>query len=212
MTRILPIKNAPDILLDDADFEALSQYTWRKAPHSDSIVTSFRDPETKKSKGLALGRALVPDAPHLALVIPKNGDPTDYRRENLLVVTRGDFSRFNARVNQKSKSGYSGIGSQNGRYTPGIEIGGVSFYFGTYSDSSRMGMYQGLELAARIYDWALITLLARPALNFPGETPSFPVGFVEKLEGKVRGTLVRQGLDPVLDYPDPYKRVVAQTI
>lgn len=144
-----------NILIDDADYEKLLQYTFRCIDNG-RIVKKRGEPETPISH-------LIINERHGLLVDHINRDTHDNQRNNLRLVTFAE-NCFNRGLSSKNKSGYKGVfaGYKN-TWRAQIKVQGVAMNLGNYPTK---------EQAAKVYNEAAIKHFGEYAyLNqIPSET------------------------------------------
>jgi hypothetical protein len=130
--RELALKNGGFTLVDDEDFECLSQYIWRKHTRG-YVVRHISGPITiwmhREIKGLTRDDARLVD--HI------NGNKLDNRRENLRVATKSQ-NCHNQGVQSTSTSGYKGVTWHSGRrvnkWIAQISFNGRRIHLGSFDD------------------------------------------------------------------------------
>ena len=132
----IKLKNNLFTLVDDSDFEYLSQYKW--CLHSGYALTNRAGAE----KRMVYMHRLIMDAPEGMEVDHINHDPLDNRRENLRVCTHSENGK-NKLLPKNNTSGYKGVYPYKGKYKASIRING---------DLTYLGMYWEPEDAARAYN------------------------------------------------------------
>ena len=125
------------VLVDDADYEMLSQYTWRKYKYNRSVNTSI------KQKTVLMHRMIM-QPPKGKVVDHINGNPMDNRRSNLRICTQGE-NTLNRKPNYRGASSFKGVVKDGNRWQSTISKAGVSY---------NLGMYQYDVLAAIAYNGA----------------------------------------------------------
>lgn len=148
-------------VIDDADFEWLSQWKWsvREDGLRSKTRYAFRNiscPETGKKTSVRMHREIIGCIPRGAVIDHINGDGLDNRRCNLRVATR--------QQNQMNRKAYgsvpfSGVVRIGEKFRAKINIGGKA---------THLGMFCTAEEAAYAYDRAATTVFGEFArLNFP---------------------------------------------
>lgn len=169
MPREIPLTRGYVAIVDDADFEWLSQWKWcckngyagRSDRHGNAIRSIFMHREIL---GLVARKTY---ADHI------NGNPLDNRRENLRVATPQQ-NQLNRRGNRNSTSRFRGV-----TYRQSLRKWAVTICLGrhlrsaTYSPDLYLGIFACEEEAARVYDAKARELFGEFAfLNFPDEQPA----------------------------------------
>lgn len=148
----IPLTLGKFALVDDEDFEYLSQWkwcfdrryatTWNSGKMTRMHVFLFRRP-----KGMQVD--------HI------NGDKIDNRKCNLRIVTNSQNSQ-NRGARSDNTSGYKGVRSQRGKWRAEIKVNYQTINLGCYSTK---------EQAARAYDEAARKYFGEFArLNFPNDS------------------------------------------
>lgn len=87
-------------LVDDEDFERVAKFNWsiklQKKSGSFRVTRSVRT-GNRQSEYLPLCNFVI-DCPDGFIVTHANGDKADFRKENLLVMSRDDFKRYNLEI------------------------------------------------------------------------------------------------------------------
>lgn len=143
--RELALKNGGFTLVDDEDFEYLSQYSWIK--HARGYVIRRANRTTmiwmhREIKGLPSDDKRMID--HI------NGNRLDNRRENLRIATKSQ-NCHNQGIQRTSTSGYKGVTWHSGRrvnkWIAQISLNGRRIYLGCFDD---------IHVAAHEYNKAAI--------------------------------------------------------
>jgi hypothetical protein len=146
------------ILLDQEDLYKVKQYQW----HTSSKGVVYRLNPEGTPKHVQLARS-VTGASSEQVVVHRNGNRLDCRRENLEIIDRS--IRIQAAEHRISASGYRGVSKDKRRnkYQVHITVNGKAFFLGRYSDAVK---------AARVYDRAALDYFGPSAkLNFPIAAP-----------------------------------------
>jgi len=112
-------------LVDDEDFEFLSQWKW----HFNNAGYAIRSLKGGKEK-ILLHREIL-NTPKGMDTDRINGNKLDNRRENLRIATRSQNMRNISKLST-NKSGYRGVRSSGKNWQAEIWIKGKSKYLGTY--------------------------------------------------------------------------------
>lgn len=156
-------KHKPKVyaIIDDEDFEKVSQYTWYLNTNSKNIVKRYAYCfPNGLNQGILMMHRLVTGLSESDKRIPdhKNHNTLDNRKQNLKIVTRSGNSmnmKFRTKLCSKNKSGYRGVCQVKGRW---------------YASLQRrfLGSYDTAEEAARVYDVNAKKAYGQNAiLNFP---------------------------------------------
>ncbi len=136
----IALTNALVALVDDEDFERLSQYKWRPLPGKHvgyyAATEGDIDPVRRKRRTLLMHRLVLNAAPGIT-VDHINGNKLDNRKENLRLAT---FKQQQGNRRRKDGGRYTGVTKHGRRFR--ADCNG---YIGVYSTE---------EEAARAYDTA----------------------------------------------------------
>jgi hypothetical protein len=162
MTREIPLTKGFVTVVDDADYEWLSQWKWCAMKTVSGLTYAMRMIGPRgKQKRVLMHRLLANTPPHL-VTDHINGNPLDNRRVNLRNCTLAENLR-NCRPNTTASSPYKGVSriKSTGKWEARIKTNGVGVYLGTFADESA---------AARAYDSKAREIFGEFAfLNFPNE-------------------------------------------
>lgn len=169
MAREISLTRGLVAVVDDGDFDWLSQWKWRamRASTKGEKWYAYRTewlPEQRCGRGLYMHRVIA--QPSAELVVDHiDYDGLNNQRANLRVTT----SALNVRAMRRppGASGYRGVRPCKGRWH-------ASFRLARHSDGRRpnvsLGSYDSPDEAARAYDRAALAQFGEFAvLNFPGE-------------------------------------------
>lgn len=140
-------------IVDDEDFELVSQYKWCASPNHKGKTTYARtgiwNPETKKVKTISLHRLLM-GFPVVLEVDHINGKGLDNRRSNLRVVNRTQQSQ-NRPLRSDNKSGYKGVYwlKPNNKWRALIKYNGKRISLGLFDDIKKAA--KAYEIASSLY-------------------------------------------------------------
>jgi hypothetical protein len=160
MSKIIPLSQGKVAIVDDADFEWLSQWKWHYAKgyavrnegiYPDRRTVYMHDKIMNPPDGMEVDHV-------------KTGDNLNNQRYNLRICTRGQ-NMANTRVRAINTSGYKGVtwNKDHGRWQPQIKVNGKRKYLG-FCDTA--------EDAAHVYDEAARKYFGEFAkLNFPDKDP-----------------------------------------
>lgn len=163
MKRV-PLTQGQFALVDDDDFERVSQYVWQADARVGNgplngwdAKTCVRQPDGRRRK-LIMSR-LITNAPVGSTVDHINGNSLDNRKANLRVTTAIQNS-WNRKPNRNTLTGFKGVRKQNGStYQVRITVHGVRV---------NVGNFPSAEAGARAYDAAARKHFGEYArLNFP---------------------------------------------
>ena len=154
MAREIPLTRGYVAIVDDEDFDWLTQWSWHvaRAPRGGLYAARSRTiPGPKKMHQLLI------EAPKGCVPDHRNGNGLDNRRENLRVATRSQ-NAMNKRI-RAGVSGFRGVTPNKRRWMAKIRVSGRHHYLGNFATAAE---------AARAYDSAARALHGPFArLNFP---------------------------------------------
>jgi hypothetical protein len=154
--RLIPLTNGEFAVVDEEDYDELSQLTWHRGDRDYVVHTVGIAGETRQ----LLMHRVVTRAPHDILVDHWDGNRLDNRKQNLRPATYRQNAQNRAPVNGRR---FKGIFPFRGRWKARIKFEGQNIY---------LGIYPTEEIAAMAYDHAAIRLFGEFArLNFPPEGP-----------------------------------------
>jgi hypothetical protein len=168
--REIPLKGGQTALVDDEDYEPLSQYRWQ-AHQSNSDVYAARTSEVGGKRRTVWMHRLIMGAPPDKRVDHLNHNTLDNRRSNLRVVS-GRENSYNRRKLKRSTSVYKGVYKRIGDSEWRAELRG-----GSPPKHYYLGSFPSEEQAARAYDEKAREVYGEhAALNFPepGERAALP--------------------------------------
>src|SRR6185437_652281 len=137
-TRLIPLTQGQFAIVDDSDFEWVSQWTWQAQwnPQTRSFyairtssVANGKRPTTLRMHREILGLSL--GDPRLADHI-KSGDTLNNSRSNLRIATNFQ-NQHNRRRRRDSSSGFKGVTPYQGKWKAEIVENGNWHYLGWYS-------------------------------------------------------------------------------
>ena len=143
MTREIPLTKNRVALVDDEDFEELSQFKWRlgdnrKYPHKVYAIRKGRKGEGKKTISM---HRVIAGAPDGAEVDHIDGDGLNNTKSNLRIVTRQDNAK-NRRLSTNNYSGYTGVymDKRSGRWKATLRVNKKFIWLGSHSTIQEAAM------------------------------------------------------------------------
>ena len=173
------LRNGEKALVDDEDFEWLSQWNWNKNQYGYAMRSTMKN---GKSKNLFMHQ-LIMECPKGMEIDHANRNKLDNRRSNLRVATRQQNSRNMPATHKSKTSIYKGVSwySRDQRWIAQISTG---------EKCLKLGRYESEEDAAKAYDQAAYKEFGEFAyLNFPNTDPTshHPKKYVPQTSSRYRG-------------------------
>lgn len=138
----IPLSQGKYALVDDADYELVSQYKWYYANgYAQRSEYMGGGRKNHKVKVQQMHRLILQDQ-NPEMIDHKNRDALDNRRSNLRVCCRTQ-NRRNAGPHRNSKTGVKGVIIEGSKYTATIYLNGKN---------KRLGSYETLEQATEVYN------------------------------------------------------------
>lgn len=136
----IPLTKGYVAIVDDADFDFLSQWKWHVNVGPKHVYAMRNSkPENGKRHHIIMHRVLCPadssfDIDHI------NGNSLDNRRENLRVATRTQ-NMWNRSPNAKGKSKYKGVmwHKQHQKWLAAIQVNKKRYHIGLFLDEEEAG-------------------------------------------------------------------------
>lgn len=128
---IINLTNGKYALVDDEDWEQLSQYKWS---HQNGYAIRSKRISKDKVIQFKMHREIM-NAPNDYFVDHINGDGLDNRRNNLRLCTNQQ-NQYNSKKSVKNTSGYKGIHWRKNRnsWVVRVSADGVRHFIGMYKD------------------------------------------------------------------------------
>lgn len=138
--RRIPLSRGKYTIVDDEDFEWLSQWKWSYTESADKHPAAYRQ---VRDKGILMHR-LILNAPEGLEVDHKNMRSLDNRRSNLRLATRSQ-NAANRRLQSNNTTGYRGVywDKSRGKWLVMVKHQNVQKNLGRYDDKHE---------AARVYN------------------------------------------------------------
>ena len=129
----IPLTQGRVALVDDRDFDRLSQYNWQVAIRNHTAYAAMDIGGRRNRKRIYMHRMIM-DAPDNMTVDHINGDGLDNRRENLRLATRQQNVANRLRTRKQTHSKYRGVflAANKRLWFAQIVADGQSIYLGSY--------------------------------------------------------------------------------
>lgn len=146
MTREIPLTQGKVALVDDCDFEYLSQFNWFAHKNKFTWYAQRNSPRVNGKRTVIHMHREILQAPNAFKVDHRDDDGLNNQRGNIRLCTQGENIR-NRRVSVTNTSGYKGVHwkTQNKKWAATIHIDGKSIHLGYFKSASD---------AALVYDAA----------------------------------------------------------
>lgn len=173
MTRLIPLTKGQFAIVDDEDYEWLSQWKWYLddkgyAVREETIPRHERkDPSKYQQRRIRMQNVILPPEPN-TMVDHRDRNALNNQRDNLRIATRAQNNRNASKKNpEKSASQYKGvILSGHSKRSPVRWRAIICFNYVNYT----LGYFANEIDAARAYDAAAREMFGEFAhLNFPKE-------------------------------------------
>lgn len=156
MVKKIPLTQGKFALVDDEDFEYLSQWKWHYQKDKSSGYAKRKE---SSGKSYFLHRE-VAKTPLGFITDHKNGNTLDNRRENLRICLNSQNQ-----ANRKKRVGvskYKGVSKYRKKWRAGIKYMGKSFNLGSFDTEEEAAMAYN-NMAAKIYgEFAYFNIIDNP--------------------------------------------------
>lgn len=140
MPRRIMLTQGYSCIVDDADYEFLSQWSWHVLIGSHVYAVRNSEPVNGKRRHILMHRVLcnTPDGMDTDHI---NGNSLDNRRANLRVATRNQ-NMHNRKPNAKGSSKYKGVSwhKQHRKWIVNIQVNKVKHFLGLFTDEKEAAM------------------------------------------------------------------------
>src|SRR5688572_17444438 len=126
----IPLTQGKVAIVDDVDFEYLSQWKWRV--NKGYAVRWTRKFEGFEPRRLIYMHRVIANIPEDVMCDHENGVELDNRRKNLRFATVSQ-NGGNRKISKNNKCGYKGACFHNGKYQASIRANGRNIYLGRFS-------------------------------------------------------------------------------
>jgi hypothetical protein len=142
MAKYVIASQGHKFLVDDDDFQMISEFVWFKDKRGYAIANTPRDKGQKTT--LKMHRIILSAKPG-EIIDHINGDPSDNRKENLRIVTQSQNCKNLTTKRSNNSSGYKGVSwdSRKGKWMAKITVNYKAIY---------LGMYENKHDAAKAYN------------------------------------------------------------
>lgn len=154
MKRI-PLTQGKFALVDDEDFEWLSQYKWHLSHYGYAVCNEYLG--GYRSRGLRMHR-LVMGAPHDMVVDHINHDKLDNQKNNLRIC-KSRQNQYNMKRRKDNTSGFKGVRWHQNKWNARIYVSGKETNLGSFDD--KLEAAKAYNRAARKHygDFALLNTI-----------------------------------------------------
>lgn len=127
MTKIIFLTKRKYALVDDEDYEYLSQWKWYASKQRNTWYAKRKD----GTKSIFMHR-LIMGTPNNKLTDHINKDGLDNRKENLRICTNSDNQHNIPTHRNNNKTGYKGVSSYRGKYQAQIKYKNKTYWLGMF--------------------------------------------------------------------------------
>lgn len=149
MVKEIPLQNGMVALVDDEDYENVSKYNWvlhKNAKTSYNIHTRMHNLTRETTKTIRLSHFILGEIPEKMVIFQKNRNFLDFRKANLILLTRSELM-----LTAKGKTGsskYKGVSwsKRDKAWIVQTHINGESKYLGSFSNEDKAAKHYNDEI------------------------------------------------------------------
>jgi hypothetical protein len=157
MVKLVPISNGKAYaIVDDEDFEYVSQFTWELAAGYARRTVSSRRVLGKRQQTRALMHREINRTPEGMMTDHINRNPLDNRKENLRTCTSADNQRNHGKRNIPTSSKYKGVfwDKKNNKWKASIKVYGKNFHLGRFECEEDAALAYNVAASTHFGDFA----------------------------------------------------------
>lgn len=154
MVMEIPLTKGYVALVDDEDYEELSQWKWQSQSGGERNTAYARrgiyNPYSRRMTTVMMHRVIMGD-PADYLIDHKDGNGLNNTRSNLRIATRAE-NQYNSRINKNNTTGFKGVTfhRNTGKYMAQVSVDGATRYLGLYN-SAEAAHYAYCEAAKQLH-------------------------------------------------------------
>lgn len=173
MSKKIKLTQGKFAIVDDADFDWLSKWSWhviKQVFKNRTMYYAVRGSKELGKRGKKIPvrmHRVIMSSPEERTVDHKNGNTLDNRRNNLRVCTRSENLRNSKKNKILAKSKYKGVICYTNKYKDS-RYHGISARIYVNGKTIHLGIFKTEKIAAKAYDQAALKYFGEFAcLNFP---------------------------------------------
>lgn len=163
MTREIPLTQGRVALVDDADYEWLSQWKWCYSKANDYKGYAIRSVYVNGKGGRISMHRFIMQADHESVVDHQDGNGLNNTRSNLRICTRQQ-NAMNMRKQANTTSRYKGVYLFQGRWVARILVSKKLTYLGTFDDEIEAANAYNTAATEHFGQYAHLNDLTNPML------------------------------------------------
>lgn len=163
MTKYIPLTRGYVALVDDEDYERVSQYSWKANVRRSSVYAARGQNIDGKHRTIYLHQQIVGVSVDSGVNVDHiNGDTLDCRRTNLRVCTPSQNTQ-NQQIRNDNRSGFKGVHKHvaSGKWVAQIRTNGRVSHLGSFDNAIEAALYRDVAAMRQHKQYAW--------LNFPAE-------------------------------------------